>query len=163
MREVYTTVTTGETYAGDSDMDDTQVQAHSDGEYATPEEMIDYVDPARIPEHTTDFYTAKIDQTREIGVPRFTAPVTGYVLGGGGFIAGYSFAETSGVANQSVTLIFHDGTDANAPVILAVGIPAGQSDSTWYLPGGLRFRNGIYIVVTGSYQGALYLRDDLKL
>ena len=85
--------------------------------------------------------------------------VSGIVRGGSGIIAGFSIAETSGVASQPVTIIIRDGLDANAPVILAPQIAYKGSETEWFLPVGISFEQGLYVQITGVATGAILVKN----
>lgn len=68
------------------------------------------------------------------------------------------------VATTPCQFLFHDGMDANAPVVLAIGIPTGGAANAWYLPGGIQFQHGLFVnVLTGSFKGALYFKDEFAV
>ena len=137
-------------------------------EYGVPELIVDDSLIPAAPDFREHFSTLQrtlddmANKTKEYGVRIATPPITGFVKVGEGKIAGYSFAENSGVVSQPVTLIVHDGSDVNAPIILTVKLPYNTSDTKWLLPGALRFFDGLFLEVTGVYKGNLFLQSTAK-
>jgi hypothetical protein len=72
-------------------------------------------------------------------------------------LLGWSATETTGSATASVNI--YDGTDSSGVILLPIRLASGESAEAWYGPGGIRFRNGVYInVASGAAQGALFYR-----
>ena len=75
----------------------------------------------------------------------------------GAILMGWSATETTGAATAAVNL--YDGADTSGVILLPIRLASGESAESWYGPGGIRFRNGVYInVASGAAQGALFYR-----
>lgn len=152
-----------DSFYGDTTMDPSQVQTQPNGIYANPRDIVDYHDPAETPdfmaEHPGEYLTAIPGKIRRTGKPtQVNGP--GNYKRGSGFIAGFSFLETAGAI---ASLVLHDGADANAPIILVVGMPANGNSHEWYLPGGVQYQYGIYVeVITGAFKGALFVEAEIQ-
>lgn len=76
-----------------------------------------------------------------------------------GRLAGYALRETAGAA-AVVRLL--DGPDANGDMLLSLSLAANESTRDWYLPGGISFTQGLFVVVvSGAIEGNVYLGTSL--
>lgn len=85
--------------------------------------------------------------------------VSGSVRIGLGEIAGWSFRETAG---QQLAVDFYDGADAGAAMsILSVNLPANGDSRQWLKPDGVEYKQGLYMVLTGTgvIKGAIWLSE----
>jgi len=72
-----------------------------------------------------------------------------------GALMGFALRETSGAAPATIELRAHDASgDLIAPITLA----AGASTHDWFAGGGISFADGLFVVVTGAVDGAVFLR-----
>lgn len=131
----------------------------------TPDELLDYSgnDPVTVEGLFTDkpgqFYVEPA-RTREAGVYRTIPNVSGFVTSGAGRIAGTGFRETTGAAGATVKL--HDGHDASAPAFLEIVLGPSESARDWFLPGGIVYRQALFISVAGSISGGVYFAEDVN-
>jgi hypothetical protein len=127
-------------------------------DYPTGQELADAplmgVSANVLDEHLHKFFTAYADKHEEIGQRLSLTSGGGYVIGGSNAIAGINIVETSGTA--AATLRLYDGTDAAAPLLLAINLAQGESYDNWYLPAGLHYTHGLYSVVTGTLIGNVF-------
>lgn len=71
-----------------------------------------------------------------------------------GRLAGWCLRETTGAAPAVVRLLDGPGGD----VVAEIGIPAGQTATTWLLPGGVSIAYGVAVaVVSGAIAGTVYV------
>lgn len=145
------------TYYGNSDIDATQLQDEELSEYATAEEMVDYVDP-----NTFNDYLAlqgakyRVRTTRIVNRSYSRRIVVPTMCDSGpGTIAGFAFRELTGAAHATVT--FHDGIDANATTIFELNLAENESSRDWYGIDGISYRYGLYVNISeGSAVGNLF-------
>lgn len=89
-----------------------------------------------------------------IPFPAALGPVGGHVI-----LFGFAVAETSGTTTATVNL--YDGTDNTGLRAVPISLIANESTSEFFGPQGVHFRNGIYVVTTGSVVGSLFISDRL--
>lgn len=148
-----------------TDITNDQLQRSPDADYAEGPEMLEMVSapdfgdvPDLIHEKPGRFYTQGPRQTRDVGRPRLISPFGGLLAPGDGLLAGFNVRETSGTTSALVK--FHDGYDANAPLIGVASLAPNESVRDWYLPGSIPYRYGLYVnIVTGAVEGLLYTLD----
>lgn len=139
-----------------------QLQPRAEGDYADGSEMLEltpspFADevPELFHEHPGRFYTQGPSKTRDIGRPRTVPNVSGLLIPGDGLLAGWNFHETTGSVDALVRL--RDGNDASAPVIAFLPLVAGESTRDWFLPGALKFRQGLFVeIAAGSIEAVVY-------
>lgn len=68
---------------------------------------------------------------------------------------GYALKENTGTAGGEVDL--YDGTDNKGLLAHPIGLSAGQTNRDWFGSNGLLFRNGMFVVITGSISGSLFV------
>ena len=145
-----------------TDMTNDQLQPRPEGDYADAGEMLELT-PAPFADEIPDlmherpgrFYTQGDRPVRIVGNYRQISPFGGILIPGAGLIAGFNLHETTGASTAYVKI--HDGSDANAPVMLFISLAAGESSRDWYFPGGLKFKYGVYVeIVSGSIEGVMY-------
>jgi len=62
-------------------------------------------------------------------------------------------------ASTLATLDIYDGTDASGTSIFPVTLQSNESSREWFYPGGVLFKNGIYVNVTAQeVKGAVLFR-----
>lgn len=100
-------------------------------------------------------------------IPTNTDPARAYPQGMSGPItlspgrlAGWSLRETSGAATATVRLL--DGPDKGGALLAAVALAAGGTANQWLMPGGASYGAGVYVDITGSVEGVVYLGGILK-
>ena len=139
-----------------------QLQPRAEGDYAEAGEMLEltpspYADevPELFHEHPGRFYTQGPRKTRDIGRPRIVSPFGGILAPGDGHLAGFNLRETTGAGSALVK--FHDGYDANAPLIASASLAPNESVRDWYLPGSIPFRYGLFVnIASGAVEGIVY-------
>ena len=129
----------------------TQAELETAGQTAIPLDILDH--------HLHSFFNAYTKQIKTVGYPVPLNPGGGYVLGGSGEIAGYNI--TAHGASAVVTL--HDGADNSFSTVLSIVIPADESVTAWYLPGGVHYERGLSLEVTGTITGNVFVAKDLAL
>jgi hypothetical protein len=72
-----------------------------------------------------------------------------------GSLMGFAVRETTGVTPATVELRAHD---AAGDLIVPINLAAGASTRDWFAGGGINFADGLFVVVTGSVDGAVFLR-----
>ena len=65
--------------------------------------------------------------------------------------------------NQSSSTLAHadiyDGTDTSGTALFAINLAGNQSGRDWFGPGGILFKNGLYLNVTAQeVKGAVFYR-----
>ena|ERR1700749_1208473 len=79
------------------------------------------------------------------------------LIGFGSDIYGWSFKNMS--TSTAADIDLYDGPDASGIAAIPVQIPASQTDTKWFGPNGVRFKNGVYAnVTTGEVKGSLFYR-----
>ena len=145
-----------------TDITNDQLQRAAGADYAEGPEMLEMVQapdfadvPDLIHEHPGRFYTQGPRPTRLVGNYRPISSYGGILIPGDGLIAGFNLHETTGASSAFVKI--HDGQDTSAPVMLFISLGAGESTRDWYFPGGLKFKQGVYVeIVTGAIEGVMY-------
>lgn len=145
------------TFAGDTTIEDHQLQDDAEGEYASAEQMLDYVDPGIILDYMQQnpgrFLVRK--RGEELRVYSRQIIVSTMTDSGPGTLQGLSFRETSTTTPALVSL--HDGIDASAPVILEITLGPNESTREWFAGNGLSYRYGLYVSIdSGSVRGNLF-------
>ncbi len=81
-----------------------------------------------------------------------------------GALVGYAIRNRDTVSAVTVSVLFHDGHDENADVILTVTLAPGESVRDWFGPGGINLSTGLFITYVddlgnpGDIDGSVFLR-----
>lgn len=131
-------------FAGDTDMVTDQVQDAPEGDYATGEELVDYVDPANsntdLVFNATEQYRVRNGKPRHIAraYPLANVPnISQIIKSGPGYLLGASFTGT---------VVFYDGNDTNGKIVMT---SASGTFSAIMSPIPIRFEYGLCAKVTG--------------
>jgi len=90
-----------------------------------------------------------------MALPVVQASAAGPLDAPGRRLLGYSLREATSQAPAVVELL--DGGDQNGSPIAEVSLAAGQSQTVWLAPGGVRYRSGLYLsVLSGTVQGSIW-------
>jgi hypothetical protein len=133
------------------------VQTPQENGYATTDEFGDFRDPAEHPDYLQDnpgaYFTAISGVISQVGTYRPLPVGSGIVQMGPGYLAGFSVYAIAG----PLAVLLHDGNDANSPIIAVM-----TGGTSWFLPGGIRYFNGLYAeLVSGTYRGSVLIRTDV--
>lgn len=87
----------------------------------------------------------------------FAVPLApGVIYTGGGVLFGWSVSENAGPAAPG-TVVIRDGVDVSGPILAVIELPADRSDTESLGPEGLSFMKGIFVEITGTVRGSIYL------
>lgn len=76
-----------------------------------------------------------------------------------GALVGFALENVSADEEASVQVLFHDGADDNADVILPITLAPGESTRDWFGPGGISLFEGLFVNISGGdVRGCVYLR-----
>lgn len=75
-----------------------------------------------------------------------------------GALVGFSLRNLSEADDATVRVLFHDGSDENADVVLSVSLQPGESVRDWFGPGGINLVNGLFMNIDGDVEGSVYMR-----
>lgn len=73
-----------------------------------------------------------------------------------GSLLGWSLRNTGATA---ATVILRAGRDTGGAVIASIQLNVGESTRDWFGPGGVSYADGLFVDLTGTIEGAVYLRS----
>lgn len=72
-------------------------------------------------------------------------------------MVGFAITNESEIADVTVRVLFHDGRDANADVIMKIALAPGESTRDWFHP-GINLQNGLFVDYDGPISGSVFMR-----
>lgn len=131
-----------------------------------PEELLPEPPEARF---TRWLENLQVDLAESVGgvVLRGARPVAVGVTNGAtrkpttspGALVGFSLRNRSEADDAIATVLYHDGGDDQADVILEVTLQPGESARDWFGPGGINLAHGLFMSIDGGeVSGSVYLR-----
>ena len=71
----------------------------------------------------------------------------------------YGWSMRNASSSTLASLDVYDGTDHSGTSLFPINLAANQSGRDWFGPGGILFKNGLYINVTAQHvTGAVFIR-----
>lgn len=149
--------TTGETFYGNTTVDDVQIQEEANGKPVDPDTLAGYHNHGKV---ETEWHDRPV-LTNKPGKEIFHAQAravngTGIAVLHTARIAGINFVETSGSATATVTI--SQGLDASQQALLYVNLAANESQRDMF-PLPIESRGGVYVTITGSAKGIIFTEE----
>lgn len=148
---------TGQQDNASSDADDNLQDTGTNGEFATPEQLVGYLENVG---HLNDYlnqnahlFRTKVKETYTVSVSRPVIGATGLCIPGSALITGINFAETMGAAAK---VRLRNGQDIGQPILMTISLAANASVLQQFAS-PLESRNGLFLeIVSGNVEGAVF-------
>ena len=87
-----------------------------------------------------------------------TQGATKSVSGSAGAMVGFALTNESEDEAATVRVLFHDGLDANADIIMKISLAPGESTRDWFHP-GINLERGLFLDYEGGdISGSVFMR-----
>jgi hypothetical protein len=140
-----------------SDADDNLQDTGGNGEFATPEQLVGYLENVG---HLNDYlnqnahlFRTKVQETYTVSVSRPVIGASGVILPGSALLTGINFAETAGAAAK---VRIRNGQDAGQPILMTIALAANASVLQQFAS-PIESAKGLFLeVVSGNVEGAVF-------
>lgn len=86
-----------------------------------------------------------------------TEGATKHVTSSPGAMVGFALTNESTDDGVTVRVLFHDGRDDQADVIMKVSLAPGESARDWFFP-GVNLQDGLFVDYDGPISGSVFMR-----
>jgi len=144
-----------------SDADDNLQDTGGNGEFATPEQLVGFLENVG---HLNDYlnhyahlFRTKVKETYTVSVSRPVVGASGVILPGSALVTGVNFAETAGAPAK---LRIRNGQDVGQPILLTIALAANTS-SLIHFASPVEASKGLFLeLVSGNVEGSIFTLEN---